>query len=78
MADLPSTPGEGYFGNTAELQRVRANVGSLEACREELQEALEEWIVLGLRMGHSLPEIEDNSLHVKGVHHDLQNSASTL
>lgn len=41
--------GEGYFGTIEGLQGIWANAGSLEACREELQEALEEWIVLGLR-----------------------------
>ena len=35
-----------------------ANADTLEACREELRQALEEWIVLGLRMGHHLPEID--------------------
>jgi predicted RNase H-like HicB family nuclease len=64
--------GEGYFGNIAELQGVWANADSLEACREELQEALEEWIVLGLRMGHLLPEIEGISLTVDDEHKDWQ------
>jgi predicted RNase H-like HicB family nuclease len=71
--------GEGYFGNIAELQGVWANADSLEACREELQEALEEWIVLGLRMGHLLPEIEGISLNVDDEHKDWQRiSQSTL
>jgi predicted RNase H-like HicB family nuclease len=48
--------GEGYFGTIECLQGVWANADTLEACREELQEALEEWIVLGLRMGHQLPD----------------------
>jgi predicted RNase H-like HicB family nuclease len=68
--------GEGYFGSIEELQGVWANADTLEACREELQEALEEWIVIGLRMGHHLPEIDGNSL--KGVHHELQNRASAF
>lgn len=48
--------GEGYLGTIEGLQGVRANADTLEACREELQEALEEWIVLGLRLGHQLPD----------------------
>jgi predicted RNase H-like HicB family nuclease len=71
--------GEGYFGNIAELQGVWANADSLEACREELQEALEEWIVLGLQMGHLLPEIDGISLNVDDEHKDwLRLSQSTL
>jgi predicted RNase H-like HicB family nuclease len=49
---------EGYFGNIAELQGVWANADSLEACREALQEVLEEWIILGLKKGHHIPEID--------------------
>ena len=40
------------------FQGVYANAETLEACREQLQEVLEGWIVLGLRMGHSLPVVE--------------------
>jgi predicted RNase H-like HicB family nuclease len=71
--------GEGYFGNIAELQGVWANADSLEACREEFQEALEEWIVLGLQMGHLIPEIDSISLNVDNEHKDwLRISQSTL
>ncbi len=47
-----------FYGEIPELQGVYANTDSLEACRDELQEVLEGWIVLGLRMGHSLPIID--------------------
>jgi predicted RNase H-like HicB family nuclease len=64
--------GEGYFGSIEELQGVWANADPLEACREELQEVLEEWIVLGLRKGHHLPEIDGYSLDVDDEHEDWQ------
>ncbi len=47
--------GEGYFGKIPELQGVWANADTLEACREELQEVLEEWIMIGLKMGSPIP-----------------------
>ena len=28
------------------------------ACREELQSVLEGWIILGLRLGHTLPVVD--------------------
>jgi predicted RNase H-like HicB family nuclease len=59
--------GEGYFGRIEGLQGVWANAETLEACREQLQEVLEEWIVLGLRMGHQLPEIGGISLNAQEV-----------
>jgi predicted RNase H-like HicB family nuclease len=54
--------GEGYYGAIDGLQGVWAQANSLEACREELREVLEEWIVLGLKMGHSLPSIDGITL----------------
>lgn len=47
--------GEGYYGDIAVLPGVWANGPSLELCREELRQALEGWVVLGLRLGHTLP-----------------------
>ena len=49
---------EGFYGEIPELQGVWANEDTLEACREELQSTLEDWILVGLRMGHTLPVIE--------------------
>jgi predicted RNase H-like HicB family nuclease len=47
--------GEGYYGEIAALPGVWANAPTLERCREELRQALEGWVVLGLRLGHTLP-----------------------
>ena len=58
---------EGYFGTIDGLQGVWANADTLEACREELREVLEEWIVLGLRMGHALPMMDGIELNVREV-----------
>jgi len=59
--------GEGFFGSIEGLQGVWANAATLEACREELQEVLEEWIVLGLKMGHSIPALDGIELVVEEV-----------
>ena len=58
---------EGYFGKIEGLPGVWANGQTLEACREELQEVLEEWIVVGLRMGHSIPAIDGIGLEAREV-----------
>jgi predicted RNase H-like HicB family nuclease len=44
-----------YYGEIPDFQGVWANADSLEACREELQSVLEDWLIIGLRMGHTLP-----------------------
>ena len=59
--------GEGYFGTIEGLQGVWAQAETLEACREELREVLEEWIVLGLKMGHPLPPIDGMTLTIQEV-----------
>lgn len=56
---------EGYFGKIPELQGVWAKGETLEACREELQEVLEEWIILGLKTGAPIPTIDGYSLDVE-------------
>jgi hypothetical protein len=42
---------------------VWANADTLEACRDELQEVLEDWILIGVRLGHTLPVIDGISLN---------------
>ena len=58
---------EGYFGKIEGLQGVWANAETLEACREELREVLEEWIILGLKMGHTIPAIDGIDLNIEEV-----------
>lgn len=51
-----------FYAEIPDLPGVWANASTLEDCRLELQEVLEGWIVLGLRMGHSLPVIDGIAL----------------
>lgn len=46
-----------YYGEIPGFQGVWANTESLDACREDLQSVLEDWLVLGLRMGHEIPVV---------------------
>ena len=59
--------GEGYIGKIPKLQGVWANADSLEACRDELREVLEEWIILGLKMNHHIPVIDGIELNFEKV-----------
>ena len=54
-----------YYGEIPGFQGVYVDANSLEDCREQLQEVLEGWILLGLRLGHTLPIIDgiDLSIH---------------
>ncbi|MCL4266638.1 MAG: type II toxin-antitoxin system HicB family antitoxin [Anaerolineae bacterium] len=53
-----------FYGEIPGFQGVYANADSLDVCREELQEVLEGWIVLGLRLGHTLPVVNGLQLDV--------------
>ena len=44
-----------YFGSVTGCAGVWAQAKTLEACRAELQSALEDWLLLGLQLGHKLP-----------------------
>jgi predicted RNase H-like HicB family nuclease len=43
---------EGFYGEVENLPGVWAQAPTLETCREELQNVLEGWILLALRLGH--------------------------
>ena len=45
-----------YYGDIPGFRGVLANAENLEECRDELQDTLEDWILLGIRLGDSLPE----------------------
>lgn len=51
-----------YFGEIPGVPGVWANAKSLEVCRKELQEVLEDWLVLQLRDGREI-----NGLVIKAV-----------
>ncbi len=58
-----------YYGEIPGFPGVYANADTLEGCREQLQEVLEDWIILGLRLGHELPEVD-------GMRLDMQKEAA--
>jgi predicted RNase H-like HicB family nuclease len=54
-----------YYGEIPPCRGVWATAKTLEACRQELQEVLEEWLFLKIKDGDPLPTIEGLSLEVK-------------
>jgi len=58
-------PDGAFYGEIPGLQGVYATAKTLETCREELQQVLEGWIVLGLRLGHALPVVDGVTLTVE-------------
>lgn len=56
-----------WFAEIPGFEGVWANAGAVEECRKELLEALDEWLILKLRDGDPVPEIEGISLEIKEV-----------
>ena len=54
-----------YYGWIEELPGVWATAGSLEECREELGSVVEDWLLLGLRLGHNIPSLGDVDLNAE-------------
>ena len=52
-----------FCGRIPQCKGVIAFGNTLRQCENELQSTLEDWILLGLKMGHSLPVIADYNLN---------------
>ncbi|MER3554564.1 MAG: type II toxin-antitoxin system HicB family antitoxin [Meiothermus sp.] len=55
---------EPYYGHIPGLEGVWAAGKTLEACRDELESVLEDWILLGLRFGDQIPVLAGIDLNV--------------
>ena len=56
-----------FYGEIPEFNGVYANADTLEACREELEEVLEEWILFRISRNLTLPIVEGIELTIKEV-----------
>ena len=54
-----------FFGEIPECNGVYATAASLEACRDELEEVLEEWVLFRVHRNLVLPVIDGVKLAVK-------------
>jgi predicted RNase H-like HicB family nuclease len=54
-----------YYGEIPECQGVYANARTLEECREELAEVLEDWLLFRIHKNLVLPKIDGLTLDVK-------------
>ena len=56
-----------YYGEIIECAGVYANAKTLEECREELREVLEEWVLFRVHKNLQLPTIDGIALTVNEV-----------
>lgn len=56
-----------FYGEIPLCKGVYANAASLEECREQLEEVLEEWILFRVHKNLSLPAIDGVDLAIKEI-----------
>jgi predicted RNase H-like HicB family nuclease len=56
-----------WFSEIPGFKGVWANAGAVEDCRKELITVLEEWIILKLRDGEIVPEVDGLSVEITRV-----------
>jgi len=56
-----------YYGEIPQCNGVYANAETLEECREQLQEVLEEWILFRVHRNLTMPVIDGIKLSIKEV-----------
>lgn len=56
-----------YYGSISGIQGVWASAPTLEACRSELEEVLEDWLLLSIAEHSPIPEIDGIRLEVRQV-----------
>jgi predicted RNase H-like HicB family nuclease len=56
-----------YYGEIPECNGVYANAKTLEDCREELREVMEEWVLFRTHKNLQLPVIDGIELLIKEV-----------
>lgn len=56
-----------WFGEVPGFSGLWANEGTIEACREDLRSALEDWVLVALRHNVPLPVVGGIDLNVPNV-----------
>jgi len=54
-----------YYGWIEELPGVWATAETLEECREELKSVVEDWLILGFKLGHHIVPLGNIDLNTQ-------------
>ena len=56
-----------FYGHIPGFDGLYANAATLELCRDELEDTLEDWILLGISEHHALPVVDGIDLTIKEI-----------
>lgn len=61
-----------FFGRIPACKGVVAFAATLRECEDELRSVLEDWVLLGLKLGHELPILNSINLNGKPEYESLE------
>jgi predicted RNase H-like HicB family nuclease len=61
-----------FFGRIPSCKGVVAFAHTLRECEDELRSVLEDWVLLGLKLGHELPILNSINLNGKPEYESLE------
>ena len=65
MAQYKMLEDKSWFAEIPGFEGVWANAGTVEECRKELVEVLEEWLILKIRDRDKIPEVDGVQIKVR-------------
>ncbi len=72
QADYDKLEDNSFCGRIPACKGVIAFGGMLRECQDELRSTLEDWLLLGLKLGHPLPEVNGINLNQEPVNESLE------
>lgn len=67
MAEYKKLEDGSWFAEIPNFEGIWANGKTVEECRKELVEVLEEWLILKLRDGDPIPVVKGIEINIKEV-----------
>lgn len=61
-----------FFGRIPACKGVVAFAATLRECEDELRSVLEDWVLVGLKLGHELPILNSINLNGKPEYESLE------
>ena len=61
-----------FFGRIPSCKGVVAFAATLRECEDELRSVLEDWVLVGLKLGHTLPILDTIDLNGKPEYESLE------
>lgn len=72
QAEYDKLEDDSFSGRIPSCKGVIAFSATLRGCEDELRSTLEDWLLLGLKLGHILPEVGGINLNREPVNESLE------